>query len=190
MDFSHEHVAVAVHEAHLALSRDLNLVKLHFDDVSSMLNNFTRLARVDVESVDFLGVARINDSNNVRRDRQVALVEEFNSESLHSGLTHKFTFIAVYIEVLRSVDNSEELSALDNHVDVVLQVEYEGRGPVLSLKRVDVALGGGADDHVSVLHAHVDNALSEVKFFTQLVKTVTDVDLVVFVKNSFAAAPA
>lgn len=95
----------------------------------------------------------------------MSLAEELHSEPLHGGLAHQFAFITVDIEVLGSVDDGEEPGTLHNHVDVVFQVKYERRSPVLSLERVDVALRGGANDHVAVLHAHVNHTLSKIKFF-------------------------
>ena len=54
---------------------------------------------------------------------------------------------------------------------------------------VNIALTGGAHDHVTVHHAHVDYSFSEVKVFVHLVETVTHVDLVVFVQHSFDVRP-
>lgn len=165
VNLCHKHVAVAVHETQLAFGWDLNLVELHLDDVGSMLNHFPSLARVNVEGMDLLGVTRVDDSNHVGCYGQVSLAEELNSEPLHGGLAHQFAFITVDIEVLGSVDDGEEFGALHNHVDVVFQVKDERRSPVLRLEGVDVALRGGANDHIAVLHAHVYDALSKVKFF-------------------------
>ena len=83
---SQEHIAVAVHEAHLALTGHLNLVKLHLDDLSGMLDLLgSRLARHDVEHSHDLGVHGIDQGKDVTGEGQVSLVKELNSETLVLG---------------------------------------------------------------------------------------------------------
>jgi len=65
VNLSHKHITVAIDEAHLALSSDFNLVQLHLDDVGSMFNRLSSLAGVDVKHSHGLGVAGVNQSNNV-----------------------------------------------------------------------------------------------------------------------------
>jgi hypothetical protein len=95
--------------------------------VSSMFNSLASFARVDIKYNDFLGVARINQCNHVGSNGEVSLAEEFNTKALHNRFADELAFITVNIEVLRSINDGEEFSTLNNHVDIVLQVEYEGR---------------------------------------------------------------
>ena len=71
----------------------------------------------------------------------------------------------------------------------VFHIENERRGPILGLQVVNVALDCGAHDHEAVLHAHVDNSVSEVDIFGYLVEEVSDNDLVVLVEGGLDVTP-
>jgi hypothetical protein len=65
VDLGHEHVSVVVYEHHFAFGRDINLVKFHLNDVSSMVNGLASFAGVNVEDFDLLGVDGVDDCDNI-----------------------------------------------------------------------------------------------------------------------------
>ena len=142
----------------------------------------------DVEDLDGLGVRRVDNSEDVRAETNVPLVEELDSEALVLWTRDQLALIGVDVEVLGGVNQSEVLGTLNNEEDNILDVEDERRSPVGHV--VDVALRGGADDEVPVVHAHVDHSFSEVQIVVHLVQAVVDADSVLLVESSLDVSPA
>lgn len=83
---SQEHVSVVVNKAHLALRGHLDLVQLHLNDFSGVLNLLgSRLSRLDIEDTHDLGRHGVNQCEHIRRERNVTLVQELNSKTLVLG---------------------------------------------------------------------------------------------------------
>lgn len=137
----------------------------------------------NVENTDNLWRHRVNNRDHVGAQRNVAFVQEFDSQALILGGGDRFPIVIIDVEVLGGIDQSEIFCALHNCVNAVSDIENEGRSPVLLHSVVDVGLGGGANHEETVSHRHVHYALSEVKIFVELMKDVGDVDLVIFVKD-------
>lgn len=65
VNLCHKHVSVVIYEDHLALSCDINLVKLHLNDVCCMVNRLTGFARLNIEDLDLFLVNGVNDRNHI-----------------------------------------------------------------------------------------------------------------------------
>jgi len=118
MDKGQEHITVVVNEAHFTLGGHLDLVKLHFNDFGGVLNHFGGgLTRNDVENADNLGRHRVDQSNHVTRQRDMALIQKLNSQTLVLGRRDKFTIVVVNIEVLGSIDETEVFDTLNDSVN-------------------------------------------------------------------------
>jgi hypothetical protein len=65
VNLGHEHVSVVIYEHHFAFGRDVNLVKLHLNDVSSMVNGLASFAGVNVKDFDLLRVDGVDDCDNI-----------------------------------------------------------------------------------------------------------------------------
>ena len=113
----------------------------------------------------------------------MALVKEFNSESLILRGADELALIVVDIEVLAGIDQSEELGTLNDHVDGVLYIENEWRAPVLGDNVVYITLISGTNYHESVLDAHIDNSFPVVKVLVHLIEHIVHVDFVVLVQH-------
>ena len=145
------------------------------------------LSAHDVENFNHLWSRWIDDCEDISTEGDVSLVQELNTKALALWRRDKLAFVGVDVEVLACVDQSEVLGSLDDEEDNILDVENEWRAPVHGA--VDIALRGGANDEVVVLHAHVDDSLSEVKIIVHLVEAVIDADSVFGIENSFDMSP-
>lgn len=65
VDLGHEHVSVVVNKYHLAFSGNINLVKLHLDDISGVIDWLSSFARIDIEDFNLFRVDGVNDCNNI-----------------------------------------------------------------------------------------------------------------------------
>jgi hypothetical protein len=77
------------------------------------------LTALDVKDLYQLWILRVDDSQDVWTERNVSLVEEFDSEALVLWSRDKLAFVRVDEEVLTSIDEGEVLSSLYNKRDHV-----------------------------------------------------------------------
>ena len=70
---------------------------------------------MDIEDSDDLRLGWINECQNIATEREVALVEELDTEARHGGLRDEAALIVVDGEVLARINDREELGALNNH---------------------------------------------------------------------------
>lgn len=115
------------------------------------------------------------------------MVQELDSQTLIFGGGDQFAFVGVAVEILTCIDQGEVLGSLDDQEDDVLDVEDERGGPVHNV--VDVALRGRANNKMIMLHAHVDNPLSEVEIIIHFMKAIIDANLVLLIQGGLDMGP-
>ena len=100
-----EHVSVAVDEAHLSLAGHFDLIEIHFQDFSRMLNlAIYWFTTQDIENFHTLWIAWVDDCQDIRAERNMSLIEEFNTKSLLFWRWDQFSFIWIDGKVLACID--------------------------------------------------------------------------------------
>ena len=117
----------------------------------------------------------------------MAGIKKLNSQALELGSRDEFSFVVIDDEVLACIYQGEVLGSLNNKVNTVLDIKDKGRGPVHHV--VHIALSCRANDEVVMLHAHVNDALSEIKILVHLMQAVIDANFVVLIKDGFDVRP-
>ena len=90
----------------------------------------------------------------------MSCVQELYSQTLELGCRHKLALVIINDEILAGINQNEIFRPLDDQVDAILNIENKRRGPIHDV--VHIALSGGADYQMVVLHAHINYSLSEV----------------------------
>ena len=188
MNLLKEEILVAIDKSHLSLCWHLNLVHVNLNDLRGVLNiTISDLSRHNIKYLDTLWIGWINDSHNISRNRNVSLVQEFNSQALVFGWWNFFTLIIKDVEVLTSIDQSEIFGTLNDKENYILDIKSEWGSPVSFM--IDVALICSTNNEETIVHGHIYNSISEVKVIRYLMQAVIDVDPVLLIKSSFDVGP-